>query len=126
MKVYIFGPMTGIKGFNREMFREAAECLRNEYGPKNEVISPNELDAGDDSVKTWVDYMRRDLRVLPDIDVAYALPGWEHSRGARLEATVFRELGIPVRQLVYENGQFTASIDVHPENLPAPRFTKAQ
>jgi hypothetical protein len=118
--------MTGIKGFNREMFREAAECLRNEYGPKNEVISPNELDAGDDSVKTWVDYMRRDLRVLPDIDVAYALPGWEHSRGARLEATVFRELGIPVRQLVYENGQFTASIDVHPENLPAPRFTKAQ
>lgn len=99
---YIAGPMSGIPQFNFPAFDAAAKRLR---GLGIEVISPAELDDeatraaamaspdGDPSNrdhtggKTWTDFLARDLRVvIEQCDRIALLPGWQRSRGARLEA----------------------------------------
>lgn len=42
----------------------------------------------------WVEYMRKDIAELLTCDAIYPLPGWEESRGARLEMHIARELGL--------------------------------
>lgn len=96
---YILGPMTGLPDDNRPQFKRMATRLR-EAGYR--VTSPDELDTIDpvpDSKKNWVGYMRRDIPHLVTCDLAFALPGWQGSRGARLEATICKELGIPVYEV---------------------------
>lgn len=99
---YLGGPMTGIPQFNFPAFFAAAEALR-EKGYT--VISPAELDAqhnADYEVslnspdgapgttgQTWGDYLARDVKIVADqVGGIIFLPGWEDSRGARLEAFV--------------------------------------
>lgn len=104
MKVYLAGPMTGIPQFNFPAFDAAAAHLR-QLG--FEVISPHERDTPavqeaarkspdgrlDDSNRiageSWGDMLSRDVKIIADeIDGIVFLPGWEKSRGARLEAFV--------------------------------------
>jgi Domain of unknown function (DUF4406) len=96
MKVYIAGPMTGLPQNNFPAFDEAARRLR-EQG--YEVVSPAELDDPADrdlalkdlpATKTWGDFLARDVKLIADtgIGAIVLLPGWDKSRGARLEATV--------------------------------------
>ena len=88
--------MTGLPDENRPAFRHATEVLR---GLGYEVISPDELDAEDDRrgrKMTWEDYLRRDLKWLAKAEVAFALHGWQYSRGAQLEATILGRLGVPI------------------------------
>jgi len=49
----------------------------------------------------WSAYLSRDFRILADegIDAIVTLPGWETSRGARLEVLIGKELGIPQYEL---------------------------
>ncbi len=92
--IYISGPMSGKLHYNFEAFNEAATFLRAKgYG----VINP--ADFGVAEGEQWGDCLRRDLAVLLGLrsdDLVVTLPGWEHSKGARLEVTVARELGIGV------------------------------
>ena len=91
--IYISGPMTGIPEFNYPMFAEYTKKYR-EKGYK--VISPAETDGGDTS-KPWSYYLRKDVRMLvDDVDAVYMLPGWQKSKGARLEFFLASELGIPI------------------------------
>jgi Domain of unknown function (DUF4406) len=104
MKLYIAGPMTGLPQFNIPAFDAAAAALRlaGHY-----VVSPAELDSpemrafalqspdgkmpadGKIASETWGDVLARDVRIISDQVHAIAfLPGWEKSRGARLEAFV--------------------------------------
>lgn len=110
MRIYVAGPMTGIPQFNFPAFDAAAAQLR-ELG--YDVVSPAELDDPDDREaalaspdgsmatygtarpdgvikKTWGDFLARDVKLLSDggIDAVVVLPGWEKSRGARLETYV--------------------------------------
>jgi Domain of unknown function (DUF4406) len=96
MKLYLSGPMTGIAQNNLPAFYEAAKAIRAEGW---EVISPAELDDEEDraialadapATKTWGDFLARDIKLIADsgIDGIALLPGWENSRGARLEATL--------------------------------------
>jgi len=105
--------MTGIPGFNIEAFDRAAAVLR-EAGL--EIVSPAELDdqsiraisvaSPDGSIatlethgQTWADFLARDVKLITDggFDAIYVLPGWERSRGARLETFVGNALnGLPV------------------------------
>lgn len=95
-RVYLMGPMTGYEDFNRPAFRRMTELLR-EQGVR--VTSPDELDTTDPvsaASPEWADYLARDLRWLVLAEAGVALPGWEESRGARLEAAVLGALGRPV------------------------------
>lgn len=91
MRIYISGPMSGVKDFNFPAFNAAAAELRR---MGHEVVNPAEL--GEHADWVWADYLKRDLKVLLDCDVVFALPGWRDSRGASLECDVASRLGMPV------------------------------
>lgn len=92
--------MTGIPQFNFPAFDEASKWLRD-HGYN--VISPAELDdeeireaalaspdgcegSASPNNETWGDFLARDVKLVADqVDIIVVLPGWEKSRGARLE-----------------------------------------
>lgn len=96
---YLAGPMSGIPQCNIPVFNAAADDLR-QRGLK--IISPAELDdpevyaaamASKDGYpktgNTWGDFLSRDIKIVADkVTGIIFLPGWEKSRGARLEAFV--------------------------------------
>jgi hypothetical protein len=91
MLLYISGPMTGIPEFNYPAFNAAAAQLR-ERGYT--VINPAELDHKSDA--SWEDYLRVDIAAMLPCDNIYMLKDWERSRGAKLEHTIARQLGMAV------------------------------
>lgn len=98
MTTYLAGPMTGLPEFNYPAFREVAAVLR---ARGVEVMSPTEVSddeppADYSAEKPYGYYLRRSLRMLLDCDEVVLLPGWEQSRGARLEREIAEALGMPV------------------------------
>lgn len=100
--------MTGLPQFNYPAFDSAATTLRRRGWT---VVSPAELDdpatrkmalASEDGApgtgaangETWGDFLSRDVKLISDeVDYIAVLPGWEKSRGARLEVFVARLCG---------------------------------
>lgn len=109
-KHYIAGPMTGLPDFNYPAFAAAAAKLRA-HGL--EVLSPHEIDDSSTG-KPWDWYMRRGLAQLVQCDRIVLLPGWENSRGARLEQKVAHELGIEA----VEYDALICALDYTAETLP--------
>ncbi|MDE2106445.1 MAG: DUF4406 domain-containing protein [Patescibacteria group bacterium] len=103
-RFYLCGPMSGIPQFNIPMFDRIAARCRAFY--EDEIVSPAELDdpetrkaalaspdgapgSGSANGQTWGDFLARDVKLVADtIDGIIVLPGWERSRGARLEVFV--------------------------------------
>lgn len=103
--LYIAGPMTGLPQFNVPAFERMAARLR---ASGHEVVSPAELDSpavreaalkssdgkldenGKLAGETWGDMLARDVKIIADVirDGIVVLPGWQASRGARLEVFV--------------------------------------
>ena len=89
-RVYISGPMTGLPEYNFPAFFAMARKLK-ERGFS--VLNPAEWPER----STYEAYLRFDVEMLARFaDRAIFLDNWETSRGARLEMTVARELGIPI------------------------------
>lgn len=116
MKLYLSGPMTGYPQFNIAAFAATTADLR---GHGFEVVSPHEADEtsgigeavrssidGDVSKltkqtgETWGMLLARDVNILADqgINAIVVLPGWERSRGARLEVFLGMLLKLPIYQ----------------------------
>lgn len=99
LSIYIAGPMRGFPKFNFPLFNAAAKLWR-QRGWK--VVSPAEIDVEVDgldpdnpvSAKPFKFYMRRDVKLLLEVDAVAFLPGWESSEGARVEYTVARALDL--------------------------------
>lgn len=83
--VYISGPMTGIPDYNRPAFNAAAAKLR---GLGFEVVNPAEQPER----PTWEEYMRHDIKLMMDCRSIVLLPGWESSKGARVEYQIAESL----------------------------------
>ena len=90
-KTYIAGPMTGIKDLNFPAFHQAAEWLR---GMGHEVVNPAEINP--DHHMSWEACMRSDIAALVTCDAIMLLPGWEDSRGAKLEHHIAERLGLRI------------------------------
>lgn len=88
--VYVSGPITGVPEANRPAFQRAAASLRT---VGHQPVVPHEICPNPES---WEAAMRCDIAVLCTCDAIAMLPGWEQSRGARLEHAVARELGLRV------------------------------
>lgn len=108
-KLYLSGPMTGIDNYNHEVFdRVAAEFRQVGF----EVCSPAEFFDGD-ITRERHEYMREAFKYLLEADTVVILPGWEGSKGARLEIMMAQELGLNLVEYV------------EPEQEPKTVFTGA-
>ncbi len=87
MKVYISGPMTGVKDYNRQAFKAAEEKIK---AMGYEVVNPCKLDHSGNG--KWEEYMRTDIKALMDCDAIYMLKGWEDSNGAIIELKLALDL----------------------------------
>lgn len=91
-RVYIAGRITGVPLFKLCFSVAAFTLVFRGYDP----VNPASIDFGPDETEnaTWEDYMRACLPMLATCDYIYLLPGWEDSRGARLEKQIADALGI--------------------------------
>ncbi len=78
MKIFISGKMSGEPDYNRPAFnRLADELKRLGFIPLNPAIFPDGL--------TYDEYMTLSMAMLGMSDSVIMLPGWEESKGARIE-----------------------------------------
>jgi hypothetical protein len=117
MKVYIAGPMSGYEDWNFPAFFEAERQLL-ELG--YEVINPAHNDGAtvqealesagspDRPNNMWSWYMRRDLPHVMEVDALCVLPGWQKSKGAKLEVHVATAIGIPL--MVLKDGKLVPRV----------------
>jgi len=87
LRVYISGPISEDPQRAREEFSKTEVLLRS-IG--FEVVNPVSLIG--ELALSWTDCMRIDLKAMMACDALYSLPGWEHSRGSRLERMIAGEL----------------------------------
>jgi hypothetical protein len=83
--------LTGDPGLNFPAFHAAAAGLRAQG---HHVENPAEINA--DPKARWLDCMRMDIARLVTCDAVYLLPGWEKSRGAKVEHELAVGLGFQV------------------------------
>lgn len=89
-RIYIAGPVTGVKGYE-DRFRRAEEILRDAgYEPVNPT-APGLVDGWE-----YRDYINRGLRMLEDCDAICLLPGWTGSRGTKLEKWYAETVMLPI------------------------------
>lgn len=91
--IYISGGITGVKDY-MDKFDKAEKMLSEKYA----VVNPARLNKSHKD-KPWAWYMRRCLKWLCDCDTIYMLNGWEKSKGAMMEYSIAKELGL---QIIYE------------------------
>jgi hypothetical protein len=92
-RAYVSGPMTGYENFNRCTFF-LAETILLASGAAS-VFNPARHPDG----LTWEEYMALDIAGMHDCTAFVRLPGWEASRGARIENDLAAERGLLVLDL---------------------------
>jgi hypothetical protein len=112
VRAYLAGPMTGYPGNNYPAFDNAAEKLR-QLGWT--IISPAEMSRqmGIDGTREVapVEYqtcLHDDILAVLRAEAVIVLPGWENSKGARLEVLIAQTCG----KDVYEYVEHSDSIDI--------------
>ena len=126
-RAYLSGPMTGIAQDNRPAFRSAARLLR---GVGYEVVSPDELDTTAPATgHTWAEFLTRDIPFVVPLRLAFVLPGWGMSKGARLEVAIIAALGRPVYALegdpnAHVDTMFGPTPDVRLNQIPPEKLPR--
>ena len=90
-RIYIAGPMSGLPDLNYPAFHAKAAELR---ALGHHVENPAENKPP--HCKSWLGYMRLAVAQLVTCDAVVLLPGWEKSRGARIERQLADGMGLQV------------------------------
>lgn len=90
-RLYIAGPMTGHDGLNFPAFNAAAAKYR---ARGCFVLNPAELVP--EQGTPWDECMRKDIAALVTCEEIVMLPGWQRSKGARLEHEIAIGLGMSI------------------------------
>ena len=93
-RLYIAGPMSGLPANNYPAFNAAATELR---ARGFHVENPAENEAP--PCGSWLGYMRLAIRQVAVCDAVVLLPGWHHSRGARVEFRLAEGMGLAIGTL---------------------------
>lgn len=94
MKVFISGQISGLeKELYTANFRRAEERLRRLM---LRVVNPIEVTKDIPEGSDWQVYMKACLKELIECDGICMLEGWQDSRGATLEHTIAKGLGLLV------------------------------
>lgn len=89
--IYISGPISGYDTEERKLAFKEATRVAGKMG----YVSVNPMEDQEDGL-TWAEYMRRDIKALMDCDAILMMPGWEQSRGAKLEKDIAERIGMEV------------------------------
>lgn len=125
MKLYIAGPMTGIKDWNFHAFNVMAKILR-EMG--HEVINPaedelgNPLDPSTDHLPHISRYLRFDYAALLRVDAVVVLDGWIYSKHANIEVAIAKSIGLKIYKLAKQSdifGDLIEETDINPVEVAA-------
>lgn len=115
IKLYLAGPMTGIPEHNHPAFHQASTDLSNAGYLVLHTANPDNLEPEKLKSTTWQQWLKKAIARMMDADAIALLPGWQASKGARLEVMVGLEVGMrsaPVREWIL------AAQD-NPRHLPA-------
>nr|DAW83407.1 MAG TPA: N-deoxyribosyltransferase [Caudoviricetes sp.] len=89
-RVYLSGPITNVKNY-KGLFMFAEKLA--DFGEAKQIYNPA---AQIPSSSSWVQAMHRCLSEITNYDTAVMLPGWNTSRGARLERDVALACGMHI------------------------------
>ena len=107
-RVYLAGPMTGLVDLNYPAFNaKAAELRARGWHVENAAENPAP------PCGTWQGYMRMGIWQLMTCEAIYLMPGWAGSKGAAMEYSIAKTLGLEVIEPV---AQMTTP---HPEPIHA-------
>ncbi len=115
IKLYIAGPMTGMPQHNQPAFWKASQELSEAGYLVLHTAHPDNLEPEKLKSTSWELWLRKAIARMMDADAIALLPGWQASRGARLEVMVGLEVGMrsaPVKEWLHAAEQ-------HPRTLPA-------
>ena len=109
MRIYLAGPMRGVKYYNFPEFDKVARFYER---MGDTVLNPAQMDrdVGFDAMKlqensdwdaipeqfSFKDCVKRDLDAIQTCDAIHMLAGWERSMGAKAEKAVAEWLGLKV------------------------------
>lgn len=88
--VYLSGPMSGFKDYNKPAFHLMEHVLAQKT---KQVISPARSWQIDDNRFTYAQFMRRDICLLVGCNKVVMLRGYDKSKGAQLELKVAESIG---------------------------------
>lgn len=91
-KIYISGKITGLTPDQAFSLFNNAELYLSERG--YEVINPMTIPHEHD--KSWLSYMRNDLKALLDCEAIFMLYNWKDSKGAKVEHDLAESLGLEI------------------------------
>lgn len=100
-KLYLSGPMDNVEDFNHPLFHRVAKEFRD---ANFAVCNPAEFFDGD-KTRQRKEYMREAFKYVLEADTIVLLPGWENSKGARLEAAMATELDLAIMEYVESDDQ---------------------
>ena len=89
-RVYISGPIAGYDLQERKMAFLKVQHMLESLG--YEVSNPFDNGVPDDA--HWREHMRADIAMLLQCESIYMMPGWEFSKGCKLELDVASSCGI--------------------------------
>lgn len=81
MRVYISGPITGVKDYMDKFEQAEKEMIEKGFT----VVNPAKINYGMPEDMTYEEYMEIDIRLIDLCDAIYMIRGWEMSRGANRE-----------------------------------------
>ncbi len=98
--IYLSGPITGLPIEEvRAAFTKAENKIRERYGATVEIVNPLKLET---KGATWEEAMRTCIEAMMKCNYIHMLPGFEKSKGARLELTIAENLQFGVCNDIYE------------------------
>jgi hypothetical protein len=90
MRLYLAGPMRGVKDQNKPEFNRVTALLRT---AGHVVYNPAEEEEAGAGIRVW---MEHDTRwICREAEAVALLDGWSNSRGARTEKALAEAIGIP-------------------------------
>lgn len=93
MKIYIAGPITGIKDYKINFERAAEKIKSKGHEPVNHCLLETILDP---RTTSWDEYLLACLGLLRASSAILLLDGWERSRGAQREHREAIALGMTI------------------------------